>query len=251
MVDPGSFHDHFSDRATGYARYRPFWPMEVVHHLAGLAPGRELAWDAGCGSGQLSALLAERFRHVRATDASGDQLARAVPHARVEYARALAQESGLPDRSVDLATAAQAAHWFELELYFAEVRRVVRPGGILALISYGMASTGSEADRVLERFHRTVLDPRWPPERRHVEEGYRSLPFPFEELGVPPFVMEARWTGEDFLGYLETWSTMRNLERDEGRRRIEAFQEAFLRAWGPAEESRRVQWPLAIRLGRV
>jgi SAM-dependent methyltransferase len=250
MTDPGAFPDHFSDRATGYARYRPSYPIEVVDHLAALAPGRKLAWDAGCGSGQLSVLLAERFDRVLATDASGEQLARAAPHPRVEYVESLAHESGLQDASVDLATAAQAAHWFELDRYFAEVERVVRPRGIVGLISYGMASTGSEADRVMARFHEEVLDPCWPPERRHVEEGYRSLPFPFDPLGAPPFVMEARWTGEEFLGYLETWSTMRKLEQEDGRERIDAFREEFLRAWGSVGR-RRVQWPLALRVGRV
>jgi SAM-dependent methyltransferase len=250
MVDPSSFPDHFSDRATGYARYRPSWPGEVVDHLAALAPGRDLAWDAGCGSGQLSLLLAERFRRVRATDASEHQLARAIPHPRVEYVQALAQESGLPDESVDLATAAQAAHWFDLEAYFAEVRRVVRPGGIVALLSYGVAQTDTEADRVLERFRGEVLDPRWPPERRHVEEGYRNLPFPFHELTTPSFAMEAHWTGKDFLGYLETWSTMRNLEQEEGRGRIDPFRKAFLRAWRP-DEVRLIRWPLALRVGRI
>jgi SAM-dependent methyltransferase len=250
MTDPDAFPDHFSDRATGYARYRPSYPIEVVDHLAALAPARKRAWDAGCGSGQLSVLLAERFDRVLATDASGEQLARASPHPRVEYGESLAHESGLPDASVELASAAQAAHWFDLDLYFAEVRRVVRPGGIVALISYGMASTGSEADHVLQRFHEEVLDPRWPPERRHVEEGYRSLPFPFEPLEAPSFVMEARWTAEDFLGYLETWSTMRKLEQEEGRERIDPFREGFLRAWGSAGR-RRVRWPLALRVGRV
>jgi ubiquinone/menaquinone biosynthesis C-methylase UbiE len=250
MTDPGAFPDHFSDRATEYARYRPSWPREVVDHLAALAPGRDLAWDAGCGSGQLSLLLAERFRRVRATDASEHQLARAAPHPRVEYVEALAQESGLPAGSVDLATAAQAAHWFDLDPYFAEVQRVVRPGGIVALLSYGLAETASDADRVMEQFHREVLAPRWPPQCRHVEEGYRHLPFPFHELTTPSFAMEARWTGEDFLGYLETWSTMRNLEQEEGRERIDAFREELLRVWRP-DEIRLVRWPLALRVGRI
>lgn len=251
MTDPAPFSDHFSDRAAGYARYRPGYPKKMVDYLAGLAPDRELAWDAGCGSGQLSVCLAERFGRVRATDASAAQLARAAPDPRVEYVRALAPDSGLPDDSVALITAAQAAHWFDLDAWYAEVRRVARPGGVIALLSYGMASWDSAAHEVLERFHAEVLATRWPPERRHVEEGYRSLPFPFAEVEAPDFVMEARWTAEELLGYLETWSTMRNLERDEGRGRIEAFRREFAAAWGPTDLPRLVRWPLALRVGRV
>ncbi len=134
----GDFKDHFSEVAAAYAAHRPTYPAALVDLLARVAPARRLAWDAGCGSGQLSALLAGPFARVWATDASTEQLARATPHHKVTYSCAPAQASGLADGVVDLATAAQAAHWFDLPAYYAEVRRVARPGGIVALISYGV-----------------------------------------------------------------------------------------------------------------
>jgi SAM-dependent methyltransferase len=246
-----AFPDHFSDRAGGYARFRPSYPRELVEWLAHLAPGKALAWDAGCGSGQLSVRLADRFEHVVATDASPSQLERATPHPRVEYRPGLAEDSGLPPGAVDLATAAQAAHWFDLDAYYREVRRVGAPGAVLALISYGMPTIDSPADQVLKRFHDQVLAPHWPPERRHVEEGYRSIPFPFTEVEGPSFELTAEWTREEFLGYLETWSTVARLEKEEGRGRIEAFRKGFLEAWGSEKRTRTVVWPLALRVGRL
>src|SRR5207249_7256547 len=121
------FQDHFSDKAAGYAAYRPVYPPALVDALAALAPGRGLAWDAGCGSGQLSLLLAQRFDRVIATDASADQIAHATAHPKVEYRCAPAEASGLADGIADLAVAAQAAHWFDLPDYYAEVRRVAPP----------------------------------------------------------------------------------------------------------------------------
>jgi len=61
------FHDHFSQVAAGYAVHRPTYPAAVAALLAELAPRRDLAWDNGCGSGQLSVLLAGRFARVIAS----------------------------------------------------------------------------------------------------------------------------------------------------------------------------------------
>lgn len=266
-VGPAGFADHFSEAAGEYARFRPAYPPELVDWLADRVLGREpavgpdpagppdiapgVAWDAGCGSGQLSVALARRFGRVLATDASREQLARAAPHARVEYRMAVAGDSGLPPSSADLATAAQAAHWFDLDPYYAEVRRVVRPGGVVALVSYGSASTGSGVDAVLRRFHDDLLAPHWPPERRHVEDGYRSLPFPFREVEAPAFRMEADWTFARYIGYLGTWSSVRRLARTEGREALPGLRAELEGAWGDPERRRTVVWPLALRVGHV
>jgi len=196
------FKDHFSDVAAAYAAHRPSYPAALVDFLARLAPARRLAWDAGCGSGQLSLLLAGPFERVVATDASPEQIARAAPHPKVEYRCAAAGVSGLPESVVDLATAAQAAHWFDLPAYYAEVRRVARRGGIVALISYGVVTAGTDLDAVIQPFYRGVLAAYWAPERRHVDDGYRSLPFPFEELDAPAFEIRLDWRLEDLVGYI-------------------------------------------------
>ena len=251
MTSSGRFKDHFSDVAAAYAAHRPSYPAALVDFLARLAPARRLAWDAGCGSGQLSLLLAGPFERVVATDASPEQIARAAPHPKVEYRCAAAGVSGLADGVVDLATAAQAAHWFDLPAYYAEVRRVAGRGGIVALISYGVVTAGADLDAVIQPFYRGVLAAYWPPERRHVDDGYRSLPFPFEELDTPAFEIRLDWRLEDLVGYIGTWSAVWALQRAGGQGPFATFRLELADAWGPATAIRTVRWPLALRVGRV
>jgi len=245
------FKDHFSEVAAAYAAHRPSYPAALVDFLARLAPARRLAWDSGCGSGQLSVLLAGPFERVVATDASREQIARAAPHPKVEYRCASAEASGLPDRVADLAAAAQAVHWFDLPGYYAEVRRVVPSGGIVALISYGVVIAGTDLDAVIQPFYRDVLASYWPPERRHVDDGYRSLPFPFDELDTPAFEIRLEWRFEDLIGYVGTWSAVWALEQAEGPGPHASFRRELLGAWGPPTTVRTVRWPLALRVGRV
>ncbi len=245
------FQDHFSTHAAGYAAHRPVYPLALVDCLAELAPGRALAWDAGCGSGQLSLLLAQRFDRVIATDASAEQIAHAAVHPQVEYRCAPAEASGLAAGIADLAVAAQAAHWFDLPGYYAEVRRVARPGAAVALVSYGNVRADATIGPLIDRFYSDALGPLWPPERRLVENGYRSLPFPFPELATPPLEIRVEWRLADVMGYVETWSAVRAMERVEGRGPIDAFEAELARAWGDPASVRLVRWPLSLRVGRV
>lgn len=245
-----SFKDHFSDGAAAYAVHRPTYPVALVDYLAGIAPHRGLAWDCGCGSGQLSVLLAARFERVIATDASADQIGRASPHPQVDYRCAPAEASGLPDAAVDLATTAQAAHWFDLNAYYAEVMRVARPGAIVALVTYGIMTVDDDVDPAIRHFSTDVLAPYWPPERRHVEDGYRSLSFPFDELRAPTLEIRVDWTLRDVIGYVETWSAVRAMEKAVARASLEAFHRDLTRAWGSDATVRPVRWPLALRVGR-
>ena len=253
MIGGGSagFKDHFSDCAGAYAAHRPTYPVALVNFLAALVPHSDLAWDVGCGSGQLSVLLAERFSKVIGTDASAEQIGRATPHPRVEYRQALAENSGLADRSVDLVAAAQAAHWFDLPRFYVEVRRVARPGSVIALVAYGRMDVDVTINPVIEHFYSEVLGPYWPPERQQVENRYRFLPFPFPEIHSSALEMRAEWTLTDLLGYVETWSAVRALERAKGSGRTEAFRRELVEKWGAESAKRAVRWPLALRVGRV
>jgi SAM-dependent methyltransferase len=246
-----SFKDHFSARSADYAAYRPTYPHAVVDHLAGLCARTEVALDVGCGTGQLSVLLAQRFAQVIATDASAQQIDKADPLDRVEYRVAPAERSGLPDRSVDLITAAQAAHWFDLPAFHSEARRVGRPGAILALITYGVVQADPDIDPVIRRFYKDVIGSYWPPERRHVEDGYRSFDFPFEELPPPALAIEVEWRARDLIGYADTWSAVREAEKALGREPVESFQRDLMAAWGDMERRRIIRFPLSFRIGRI
>jgi SAM-dependent methyltransferase len=245
------FRDHFSSAAAEYAACRPKYPPELAQFLAGVAPKRNLAWDCGCGSGQLSVLLAEHFERVIATDASKAQIAQATPHPRVEYRVARAEASGLADASVDLAVAAQAAHWFELDDYYAEVRRVLVPRGVIALASYGVARLDADLHAALHPFYAGTLKKHWPVERWHVDDEYRSIPFPFPELQAPALELKVLWTLAEMLGYIRTWSAVLALVKSGGASEWKSFETNFTRAWGDPATRRTIRWPLAVRVGRV
>ncbi len=246
-----AFKDHFSTRSGDYAEYRPTYPPALADYLASVAPGRGLALDCGCGTGQLSVLLAEVFARVVATDASAQQIENATPHQGIEYRVALAEQSGLADASADLVTVAQAAHWFDLDVFYAEVRRVLKPQGVIALITYGVIKTDGEAGRLIDTFYYDVIGPYWPPERRHVESGYRELAFPFVEIVSPDLAMAADWSLAETLGYVDTWSAVRNAEKALGREPYERFSAALSEAWGDPARRQTIRWPLNLRIGRV
>jgi SAM-dependent methyltransferase len=196
-------------------------------------------------------LLAERFAWVVATDASAQQVANAERRANVEYRVAPAEASGLDGGSVDLVVAAQAAHWFNLPAFYAEARRVSRPPGVVALVTYGIIEMDEPVDALVKQFYRDVVGPYWPPERRHVEEGYRSFEFPFTEFAAPPLAIEAAWTLDAFSGYVDTWSAVKAAEAALGRGPIERFREELASAWGDPATRRPLRFPLSLRVGRV
>ena len=248
-----SFPDHFSGHAEEYARYRPDYPPALFDWLASLVERRDVAWDCATGNGQAALALAERFALVVATDASGAQLAAAPSHPRVRYLRAPAEASGLRDRSVDLVTVAQALHWFDLERFYAEARRVVVPGGVIAVWSYALMSITPAVDAVVNDFYRGTLADFWPAERRHVDMEYRTLRFPFAGIDAPAFHMEREWSLGALLGYIGTWSAVHRLRHARGEGEVTAFTERLVAAWGDGEGERRrlVRWPLAVRAGRI
>ena len=243
-----AFHDHFSGHADVYARYRPDYPEALFDWLAEVAPARERAWDCATGNGQAAVALAARFAEVVGTDASAEQVANAFPHPNVRYRVAPAEASGLEAESVDVVTVAQALHWFDVPAFFAEARRVLRPRGVLAVWAYEVFSASPEADRVIHRLYRDIVGPYWPPERKAIEEGYRGYTLPFEPIEPPEFEMKKRWTADDALGYLRTWSAAQRYARANGADPVALVADDLRRAWG--EGVREARWPLVLLAGR-
>jgi SAM-dependent methyltransferase len=245
------FKDHFSGHAALYREARPLPPADWFDWLAGQAPGLDLAWDAGCGSGQASVALAAHFRHVVATDPSATQVAQAIAHRRVDYRVEPAERSSLDAHSASLVGVSQALHWFDLDAFHAEVRRVAKPGALLAVSAYGNCSVDRAVDAVERVLYADTLAADWPPERALVDAGYRDLPFPFAVVDTPTFAMHADWNLGQFLGYLRSWSAaQRHLQRT-GTDAVEAAAPALARAWGDPGRVRTVRWPFLTRVGRV
>ena len=243
-----AFKDHFSGHARAYARYRPEYPTELFDYLATLTPRHDLALDCATGNGQAAIGLADHYDCVIATDGSVAQLKNAQAHPHVAYVGNLAEQPALKDATVDLAAAAQGAHWFDHSRFHPEMRRVLRPDGVLALWTYGLASVAPPIDAVVRHYYDDVLGPHWPPERRYVESAYRDLPFPWREVAVPQFQLRLEWTLDDFIGYVGTWSATQRYTRVSGADPLPAFRAEIAPLWN--SESRSVVWLLHLRVGR-
>ena len=243
-----TFEDHFSAHAHAYARHRPLYPRELFLWLASNAPNRSLAWDAGTGNGQVAVALAEHFERVIATDASSDQLTHAIAHERVEYRNEPVGHASLRDASVDSITAGAAAHWFDLEGFYRDVRRVAKSGALVALFSYGPRDF---SDPLVRHFTEDVLAGYWPERIQYVHDRYTTIPFPFEEVAAPPFVMTAEWNLYELLAFLETWSASQRYLHERGTRATDVIAQDVARNWTDPMERRRFECPLFMRAGRV
>jgi ubiquinone/menaquinone biosynthesis C-methylase UbiE len=248
--DRMSFKDHFSRQSAAYRRYRPGYPRELVAWVAAQAPDRLLAVDCATGSGQAAVALAEYFEAIVAVDGSQSQLRHATPHAKIAYVAATVECLPVRDHAVSLVAAAQAAHWFDFARFHAECRRVLVPGGVVALWTYEKFRVDATVDAVIDGFYEGVLDGFWPPERRFVEEGYRTLPFPWCEQPAPAFELETEWDLVELMGYLATWSAVQRYRDRRGHDPLPALNEHLRRHWPPGCR-RRLRWPIHLRLGRA
>jgi ubiquinone/menaquinone biosynthesis C-methylase UbiE len=260
-----AFPDHFSKVAEGYSEFRPGYPSDLFDALATMVrqsntgnharpadkPERAVVWDCAAGTGQASLALGERFEQVIATDASVSQVRRAEPHPHVQYLAATAEHSPLAPNSVSLLTVAQALHWFNVDAFYREANRVLRPDGIIAVWCYGLLRVDANRDveRAIDHFTEVTVGPWWPHERAHVDSGYTSLPFPFSRMPIEPVNMTARWRRQQLLGYLRTWSAVSRMRTETGTDPVSAFEPILAEAWG-GHDTLPLQWPLSILVGR-
>lgn len=239
----------FSGHAATYAVYRPKYPAALYDWLAALAPSHEQAWDVGTGNGQVAIGLTPHFSRVMATDPSAEQLANAEAHERISYRRAT-YDSGLSSGSVGLVTVGQALHWFALEEFFAEVRRVLAPGGIFAAFAYVHSSVTPELDRVTRHYHDVTCWDYWAPEHHIIREGYRTLTLPIREVEAPGFEIRTEMTVEQYAGFFRTWSSTQRLLKAGGEAEVLAFERELARTWGQ-DQVRAVRWPMVLRVGQL
>ena len=246
-----AFKDHFSGHAALYRDARPLPPADWFAWLAGQAPDHALAWDAGCGNGQASRGLVKHFDRVVATDPSPTQIVQALAHPAIEYRVEPAERSSLAPGSVSLVSVSQALHWFDLDAFHAEVRRVAGPGALLAVSAYGNCSVDRKVDAVEWKLYADTLGGDWPPERALVDNGYRELAFPFEPVPAPSFAMHAQWNLPQFLAYLRSWSATQRYLKRTGMDPVEAATPALAKAWGEPDSVRTVRWPFFSRVSRL
>lgn len=246
------FRDHFSQQATTYAAFRPGYPDALFEWLATLTPAHDCVWDCATGNGQAAVSLARHFSRVIATDASATQIAAATPMENVEYQVATAEDSRLTDTCADLICVAQALHWFDHTAFYREAKRVAKPGGILAAWSYGVIEVEHAlANPLIQQFYHETVGSYWPPERRHVENQYREIPFPFEKIESPLLAMEAQWPSAALCGYLRSWSATQRFLETKGVDPVTSLEKALANLGVEKASPLTLRWPLTLLVGRV
>jgi ubiquinone/menaquinone biosynthesis C-methylase UbiE len=249
--EPSDYSQLFSKQADDYARYRFGYPHELYTYIASLCHERMRAWDCATGSGQAAIDLAQFFQTVIATDVSERQIENARHHPNVKYEVCPAEQSGLEPDSVDAITVAQAIHWFDIEAFFQEAKRVLKPGGIIAVWSYNNLETESAVRDISKRLYHDIVGSYWADRVRLVEQEYTTLPFPFEEIESPKFHATARWNMEELMGFWRSWSSTQLYFNDHKSDPIDLIKADLQIAWGEDRQRKlEFRWPIALRIGR-
>ena len=241
--------DNFSTQAAEYAIYRPTYPQELYSYLFSLVDQKDAAWDCATGNGQVASVLAQYFKDVYATDISEKQLSQALLLSNVVYRVESSEKANVPDASFDLITVAQAIHWFNFGAFYSEVKRTLKPNGLLAVVGYGLMFIDKKVDKVVHKLYEDILGRYWDSERRYIEEGYKTIPFPFEEITAPHFQIKTSWNFSQLIGYLNTWSSLQHYKKANDRNPLEYMFTELKEAWGD-DAVKDVHFPILLRVGR-
>lgn len=245
-----SFKDHFSKQAEIYVQYRPTYPKELYDYLASLTKDHVLAWDCGTGNGQSALQLAEFYENVYASDPSEQQIKNAILHSQINYRVESAEQTALEDQSVDLITVAQAIHWFDFDRFYAEVKRVLKSDGIIAVWAYSFPDISPELDPIIRNFHDNVVGEFWQKENRMIENEYVDVPFPFELIAAPAFQIRKQWTLKELLGYFRSWSATQKYIDKYAENPLESLGIELAKHWGNESTPREIIWKLILKVGK-
>ena len=243
-------NDNFSRQSDLYSIYRPTYPQELYDFILNHIENKQTAWDCGTGNGQAARELAKYFEKIFATDISQKQIENAEQAANIFYSVQPAEQTNFPDNTFDLVTVSQALHWFQFDKFYAEVKRVAKPGAWVAVWMYGLLSISPEIDeQVAIQFYKNTLGTYWDYERKFVDDNYTTIPFPFHEIQTALFNIQVEWTLEKIQGYFNTWSALQKFIEanqfnpgDELMKKIRTIVK---------DEKINVVFPVHLRMGRI
>jgi len=242
--------DYFSTQANVYATFRPTYPASIYEFIFQHLKKKRRAWDCATGNGQVARHLANYFEEVYATDISQKQLDQAIQQNNIFYSLNPAEKTSFPDDHFDLITVGQALHWFDRDRFYEEVKRVGKPGALLAVWGYALMYIEPAIDKVIMNFYDNIVGPYWDQARRLVEEEYRSISFPFEELPTPKFFITSTWTITHLAGYLESWSATQKYIQTHGVNPVPALLKDVEQLW-EQETTKSIRFPVFLKLGRI
>jgi ubiquinone/menaquinone biosynthesis C-methylase UbiE len=166
-----SLFNYFGKGMDGdrYSRSRPYihgTAVERIRALSGIAAPVHCVLDVGCGTGQSTIALAEIGHSIIGMDPSAEMLAHALPHSRIQYVQASAENIPLSSDHFDLIAAAQAFHWFNQEVFLREANRLLQTGGWLTIYTSWFTGELRENSNFSSWFKREFLD-RYPSPPRY------------------------------------------------------------------------------------
>jgi ubiquinone/menaquinone biosynthesis C-methylase UbiE len=244
-----STKDYFSDQSKVYATFRPKYPEALYHFIYLHLTNKNAAWDCATGNGQVAGHLSIDFKEVFATDLSKQQIAEAIQKENIHYSVSPAEKTTFSDSQFDLITVGQALHWFDREAFYREAKRLLKPGGLLAVWGYANLNIDPAIDGRFDHFYKNVVGPYWDDARRLVEQEYKTIPFPFKEIPAPKFEIELQWTINHFAGYLTSWSATQKFIKANGYNPVQNFIRTLNALW-KENEVKSVTFPVFLRLGQ-
>ncbi|KTC93820.1 class I SAM-dependent methyltransferase [Legionella drozanskii] len=243
---------HFSQQSENYLLFRPNYPTVLYDYLSNLVQEHQNAWDCGTGNGQAALALTQYFTLITATDINQAQLDQAPRNEKIRYICCTAENTPILPHSIDLITVAQALHWFNFDLFYEEVRRVSKPAGIIAVWCYSLGKFDTGLDDLVTKLYTDILgDEYWPMERRYIDEEYRTIPFPFSKISSPSFTIDKKLNLAQFLGYLNTWSAVKEYQLRNKLNPINWILKELEAIWGDPKQYHPLQWPIHLLVGSV
>ncbi|HMB62390.1 MAG TPA: class I SAM-dependent methyltransferase [Eudoraea sp.] len=243
--------DRFSQQAGKYKDFRPKYPAALYREILRVTEGRNCCWDCGTGNGQVANELAQHFKQVYATDISEQQIREAEKSDNITYLVERAEQTNFKDDQFDLITAGQAIHWFDLDHFYKEVRRVGKNKGILAVWGYGLLRFGAPFDAHIDRFYREVTGPYWDENRGHIDQKYEGIGFNFPAVEISgEFTIKKSMRLDDLEGYLNSWSAVgRYIEAEKVNPVPEIIHQ--LRSYWNNETHLNALFPVFMKAGRI
>ncbi|TRO66587.1 class I SAM-dependent methyltransferase [Christiangramia sabulilitoris] len=240
--------DNFSSRSKEYRKFRPGYPPEVFQLIRQHLTACDSAWDCGTGNGQVAAILSDFFHLVEATDISENQLKNAINRRNIKYSVQPAEKTDFCDNQFDLIITAQAVHWFDFEQFYSELKRCLKPEGLFVILGYGLFHSNPETNRIIENFYQNIVGPYWDKERSYLDQNYKTIPFPFQEIKTSAFEQQYYWNIEHLLGYLRTWSAVKHYEKKNREDPVNKIESSLGIAFGVTNY---VRFPILLRMGKM
>ena len=240
--------DNFSHQSADYANFRPQYPKEIFDEIKTRLKSSTCAWDCATGNGQVAKELSKFFEDVKATDISENQLNQAPKLANINYSVQTAEKVDFPDNSFDLITVAQAIHWFNFDKFYTEVKRTLKNDGIFVVLGYSLFRSNPETNKIMDNFYYNIIGPYWDEERKYLDDGYKSIPFPFQEIETSEVFFKEEWQLERLIGYLKTWSAVKHFIDKNGYDPVDELYDDLKESFG---DKNIIEFPILFRMGRV